>query len=212
MEMKKFTFNPFSENTYVLWVSTGEGVIVDPGNFDRHESGEIIRFVEENGIRIQEIILTHAHIDHIFGCAELSAHFGVGIRMHKADLFFLERAEESGMMYGFPVKRPPAPTAWFSDGDIYNLGAEQLLVRHTPGHSPGSVSFIDEKGSRIISGDVLFKRSIGRTDLPMGDMKVLLRSIREVIFAYDDAFEIHSGHGPVTTIGEEKAENPFLKA
>lgn len=211
MNIKSFTFNPFSENTYVLWTDNGEGIIVDPGNFDRFETKEIVDFIEGNSIRIQEIVLTHAHIDHVFGCADLSAHFNVGIRMHKSDMFLLEHAEATGKMYGLPVKASPAPQAWFEDGDVYTLGNEKLLVLFTPGHSPGSVSFYNEEQKFVIAGDVLFKQSIGRTDLPMGSFDELINSIKTKLFTLPDNCTVYSGHGPETNIGYEKAHNPFLK-
>lgn len=210
MNLKAFTFNPFSENTYVLWAANGEGVIVDPGNFDRHETEELLSFVEQNQITIKEIILTHAHIDHVFGCADICAHFNVGLRLHKSDLFLLEHAEATGQMYGIPVKTPPVPSAWFEDGDVYEIGGEILTVLHTPGHSPGSVSFYSEKDNFVVSGDVLFKMSIGRTDLPMGNYEELIQSIRTRLLTLPDNCMVYSGHGPATEIGFEAKHNPFL--
>lgn len=211
MKIHAFTFNPFSENTYILWASNGDGVIVDPGNFDSHETQSLQEFVASNKIKIKEIILTHAHIDHVFGCADLCAHYGVGIRMHKSDLFLLEHAEATGRMYGLPVKAAPAPQAWFSDVDTYELGGEILEVRFTPGHSPGSVSFYNSQENWVISGDVLFKQSIGRTDLPMGNHEQLLESIRTQLFSLPEDCVVFSGHGPSTKIGDEKRMNPFLQ-
>jgi len=210
MNLKAFTFNPFSENTYVLWTEGGEGVIVDPGTFDRHETEELISFVEKNQIKIKEVILTHAHIDHVFGCADICAHFNVGLRMHKNDLFLLEHAEATGQMYGLPVKTPPTPSAWFNDGDVYEIGGETLKVLLTPGHSPGSVSLYNEKDNFVVSGDVLFRQSIGRTDLPMGNHAELIQSIKSKLLTLPEDCVVYSGHGPATEIGFEAIHNPFL--
>lgn len=211
MQIKSFTFNPFSENTYVLYDETGECVIVDPGCAFPDEEVELSEFISDNKLTVKNIILTHAHVDHVMGCDYTTKKYGVGITMHKDDLFMLQRAPQIGLMYGFPVKEAPEPEAYLEEGDIFSFGSTKLEIVHTPGHSPGSISFIHTPSKSIISGDVLFQGSIGRTDLPGGDMNTLLNAIRSKLFPLGDDFQVFSGHGSPTTIGAEKKFNPFLK-
>lgn len=211
MFIKSFTFNPFSENTYVLYDETGEAVVVDPGCAFPDEEAELAAFIKEKGLKIKNILLTHAHVDHIFGCDYVHKTYNVGITMHRDDQFLLQRGPQIGLMYGFPVKEAPEPEAFLEDGDTFSFGNTTLEVLHTPGHSPGSISFIHKPSKSMLSGDVLFKGSIGRTDLPGGDMETLLTAIREKLFPIGDDFQVFSGHGEPTRIAAEKKFNPFLR-
>lgn len=211
MQIQAFTFNPFSENTYVLYDETGEAVLLDPGCAFPEEEKELVEFIAEKKLTVKKILLTHAHIDHILGCRFISKTFGAGIYMHKEDLFLLQRATDIGQMYGVPIAVPPAPEAFLNQGDVFCFGNSHLEVRFTPGHSPGSISFIHHESCSVFSGDVLFSGSIGRTDLPGGSMDVLLNSICAQLLSLPDAYKIFSGHGPVTDIGMEKRQNPFLR-
>lgn len=211
MQIHVFTFNPFSENTYVLYDETGEAVLLDPGCAFPEEEKELEDFVIRKKLTVKKILLTHAHIDHVLGCRFVAERFGVGTIMHQGDLFLLQRATDIGRMYGVPVAEPPAPEGFLSHGDIFSFGNTKLEVRFTPGHSPGSISFIHHESHSVFSGDVLFSGSIGRTDLPGGNMDVLLDSIRNQLFNLPDDYVILSGHGPVTDLATEKSQNPFLR-
>lgn len=211
MQIKSFTFNPFSENTYILFDETKQCVIVDPGCAFPDEEAELDTFISDNGLIVKNIILTHAHVDHVMGCDYVNKKYGVGITMHRDDLFLLQKAPQIGMMYGFPVKESPEPEAFLNEGDVFSFGNTSLEILHTPGHSPGSISFIHKGSKSIISGDVLFQGSIGRTDLPGGSMDVLLGAIRSKLFPLGDDFQVYSGHGAPTDIGTEKRFNPFLR-
>jgi glyoxylase-like metal-dependent hydrolase (beta-lactamase superfamily II) len=211
MQIRAFTFNPFSENTYVLYDETGEAVLVDPGCAFPEEEKELQNFILDNKLTVKKILLTHAHIDHVLGCDFVAKSFGVGVLMHKDDLFLLQRASDIGKMYGVSVAEPPMPEGFMSHGDAFSFGNSTLEVRFTPGHSPGSISFIHLDSRSVFSGDVLFSGSVGRTDLPGGNMDVLLESVRNQLFSLPDDFVVFSGHGPVTNIGTEKRQNPFFK-
>lgn len=211
MHIQSFTFNPFSENTYVLYDETGECIILDPGCAFPDEEAELSQFIAAKNLTVKNVLLTHAHVDHIFGCDYVCKTYNVGITMHKDDHFFLQRGPQIGMMYGFPVKEAPEPEAYLNEGDTFTVGNTTLTVLHTPGHSPGSITFIHTDSKSILSGDVLFQGSIGRPDLPGGNLEILLDNIRTKLFILPDDFQVFSGHGPVTTIGIEKKFNPYFK-
>ncbi len=210
MRVTPFTFNPFQENTWVL-DDGREAIVVDPGCFDREEEHELGTWFEENGITPVRLVLTHAHIDHVLGCAWMHDRYGLLPWMHRADLPLLHAAERQGRMYGVPCAAPPEPEKFLEAGDTVTLGKESLDVLFVPGHAPGHIALWHPKDRFVISGDVLFQRSIGRTDLPGGNMDTLLSSIREQLFPLGDEVIVHSGHGPDTTIGEERRLNPFLR-
>lgn len=211
MQIKTFTFNPFSENTYILYDETKECVVVDPGCAFPDEEEALSQFIEANELIVKNILLTHAHIDHIFGCDYVHKKYGVGITMHPADEFLLQRGPQMGLMYGFPVKEAPAPEKFLEEGDVFSFGTTHLDVLHTPGHSPGSLSFVHKDSKSVISGDIIFHGSIGRTDLPGGDMEILLQAIRKKIFTLPEDYKIFSGHGPTTYVGQEIKLNPFFR-
>lgn len=210
MHVKKFTFNPFQENTYILHAE-GEGIIVDPGCGDKDEQRELESWLEKNEVRPSRILLTHAHVDHVMGCAWLKRRYGLLPEVHRNDLFILENAQVSGAMFGVDCEPVPAPKRFIEEGEIVQLGNEHLDVLFVPGHAPGHIAFYSPSEKFILSGDVLFHRSIGRTDLPGGDMETLLESIRTKLYPLGDDITVYSGHGPETTIGEERRMNPFVK-
>lgn len=209
MNVRSFTFNPFQTNCYVL-DSNGEGVLIDAASSDPTEHAEIERYIETEGIELKHLLLTHGHIDHIFGCKHLSETFGLSFKMHATDKPLLEHAEQQAMLFGVPFDIPPTPTEWLQEGDIIEFGDATLQVLYTPGHSPGSISFFDPDVRQVFSGDVLFAGSIGRTDLWQGSLPVLMESIFQKLVPLGDDVIVYSGHGSATTIGEERATNPFL--
>jgi len=209
MALKSFTFNPLSTNCYVV-ESEGEAVIVDPSCMSDVEISAVVDYVSQNGCAIKHLLLTHGHIDHIFGCNALSEAYGLDWRIHVDDIPLLENAPLQAKMFGLPLDTPNPPGALLKDGDQVFFGSVILDIVHTPGHSPGSVSFINQEEKYVIVGDLLFNGSIGRTDLWQGSLPVLMRSIFEKIAPLGDEFTVYSGHGPETTVGDELATNPFL--
>ena len=203
---------PFMKNGYVVGCErTRRGVVIDPGD----EVELLIEAVGQHGLSIDYILLTHAHLDHITGVARAKAAFDAPVGLHRDDNFLYEAVVQQGMAFGFRVSRQP-PVDFFYDGaGPWRFGDYAAWVHHTPGHCPGGVCLAigrDADSARtLIVGDTLFAGSIGRTDLPGGDLQTLLRSIRDVLFAFPDDTPVLSGHGEPTTIGVEKRTNPFLK-
>lgn len=208
--LKYFTFNPFQQNTYLVYDDKGEAFIIDPGNYTAQENKELTTFISENKLKLTRLLLTHAHIDHILGNKFIFDTYGLLPEVHKDDLFFIDRMTQSGQMYGVHCEQSPAPKSFIHQGDKIKLGEYTFECIFTPGHSPGSISFYNAQNKLLISGDVLFNGSIGRTDLPMGDHETLLKSVREKLFVLPNDVKVYSGHGPSTTIGHEKATNPFF--
>lgn len=209
MDILSFTFNPFETNCYVI-SAEGRAAIIDPSCREQSEIDHLVKAVRDADLTVDKILLTHAHIDHIFGCAAVSEAFGVGIEVHPDDVPLLENASSQAAMFGIGMTTPPEPAGLLTPGETVEVGGERLDILHTPGHSPGSVTFHHRDSGTAVAGDVLFRRSIGRTDLWQGSMPVLMESIFQVLVPLGDATRILPGHGPETTIGEELASNPFL--
>jgi len=202
---------PFFKNGFVVACGdTREAVLIDPGD----EVAGLLAFAERSRLTIRHILLTHAHVDHVTGVAEAKRVLGVPVHLHRDDLFLYEAAVQQGAMFGIPVSPPPPPDLFYSPGQSIGFGSLEARPHHTPGHCPGGVCLqIGKKGAPgkdLFVGDTLFAGSIGRTDLPGGDHATLLRSIRTVLFAFGDDAVVYPGHGPKTTIGEERRTNPFL--
>ena len=202
---------PFMKNGFVLGCeATREGVIIDPGD----EVDELIDAANRHGLAIRHILLTHAHLDHISGVARARQAFGAPVGLHRDDLFLYEAVVQHGLSFGLRVDPQPPPDFFYTPGQSIGFGTYEARVHHTPGHCPGGVCLqvgkAGEAGRRLFVGDTLFAGSIGRTDLPGGDYETLMRSIRDVLMVFPDDFEVYPGHGPVTTIGEERRTNPFL--
>lgn len=206
-----FTFNPFEENTYIIANEHKQCWIVDPGMFDEREIAVVKDYITKNNLQPQGIINTHAHIDHILGVQEMMDSYNIPFGIHKDEQPVLDRAQDTAAMFGFRLPSVPKQTHYITEAEPLKLGDDTLQVFLTPGHSPGSISFYYAPGKWVISGDVLFSGSIGRTDLPGGNFDTLISSIRTHLFTLPDDTQVLSGHGPATTIGDEKADNPFLK-
>lgn len=210
LNVASFTFNPFQENTYVVH-NGSQALLVDPGCWNSDEERELEAWLADNGLTPERLVLTHAHIDHVLGCAWACQRFGLLPEMHRADLPLLEMAPRQGQLYGVPCEASPMPEKFLSEGDVIRLGADELQVLFVPGHAPGHIALHAKEERFVISGDVLFHNSIGRTDLPGGDLDTLLNSIRTKLFPLGDEVRVHSGHGPDTFIGRERQHNPFLR-
>ena len=210
LHLKSFCFNPFQQNTYLLYNDDGTAFIIDPGNYTSSENTLLKNFITENKLTLTRLLLTHAHIDHILGNKFIFDNYGLLPEMHKEELFFIERMPQSAAMYGIPSDPSPFPEKFIVPGDKILLGNYEFETLFTPGHSPGSISFYNKENKVLLSGDVLFQRSIGRTDLPKGNHETLLKSIREKLLVLDNDVKVYSGHGASTTIGYEKENNPFL--
>jgi glyoxylase-like metal-dependent hydrolase (beta-lactamase superfamily II) len=212
MTVTGFTFNPFSENTYVLHDETGECVIIDPGCCEKKEQNILRDFITAQKLKVVLLLNTHCHIDHVFGNKFIMDTYQVPFLIHEEDLPTLQSVPVYAPSYGFPNYEAAAPTGYLQPGENISFGHSELQVLFTPGHAPGHVVFYHEPSQVCLGGDVLFQRSIGRTDLPGGDFDTLIRSIRTQLFTLPDAVRVYPGHGPATTIGEEKQSNPFLRA
>lgn len=209
MTVKSFVVSPFAENCYVCH-DGGRAVLIDPGTATPEERHAVEDYITRNDLRLSHLLLTHAHLDHILGCAYFARHFGMRWKLHPDDAPLLDGAEMQARMFGVSLERPPAPETTLEDGMTIEFGSARWEVLHTPGHSPGHVCFYDRENGFVIGGDVLFQGSIGRTDLWGGSMPTLLESIRTKLLVLPDATVVYSGHGPQTTIGAERRTNPFL--
>ncbi len=210
-EIRAFEGNPFAENTYLVINGEKDCLIIDPGCYFDTERQELIGFIRDQGLNPRRLINTHCHLDHIFGNRLVCSEFGLKPEIHRLEQPILDGSVQAGLMFNVPFDPSPPPGRYLEEGERILLGSEELKVLFTPGHSPGSISLFHEREKWVIGGDVLFRQGIGRTDLPFGDMDTLLRSIREQLFTLGDDVRIYPGHGPVTTIGEEKRDNPFLR-
>ncbi|MEJ7611497.1 MAG: MBL fold metallo-hydrolase [Ferruginibacter sp.] len=210
LKIKSFEFSPIQENTYVLYNEFNDCIIIDPGCYFDEEKDRLVAFIEEKQLKPAMLINTHCHLDHVFGNKMLAEKYGLVLQLHKNEEAVLQFAPASGLMYSMPFDNYTGEFIFINEGDIITLGEDEIKVLFTPGHSPGSLSFFSEKDKFVISGDALFKNSIGRTDLPGGDHDVLIKSIKEKLLVLPDETKVYSGHGPVTTVGEERRGNPFL--
>lgn len=211
MHIQRFTFNPFQENTYLLHAH-GEGILIDPGCCDESEQRELEDWLEGQDVRPMRLLLTHAHVDHVMGCAWAERRYGLRPEVHHMDLPLLENTAIASAMFGVGCEPPPAPAAFLEAGQRIPFGQAHLEVLFVPGHAPGHVAFFHPEQRFVIGGDVLFKGGIGRTDLPGGHTQTLLDSIRTVLLPLGDDVVVHPGHGPETTIGAERRGNPFVRA
>lgn len=210
MTIKSFTFNPFQTNCFVLHDGQ-EAIIIDPSCHTKREIEEVLGYIDVEGVEVKHLLLTHGHIDHIYGCSALAEAFDDGFKMHREDLPLLEKASEHAAMFGTHIEEPPPPTDFLAEGDAIHFGDRTLEILFTPGHSPGSICFLDKQEGILIGGDVLFYDSIGRTDLWRGSLPELMASIYQKLMVLPDDTNVYPGHGPETTIGRERQFNPFLQ-
>jgi hydroxyacylglutathione hydrolase len=211
MKIKTLTFNAFQVNTYILYDDTKECVIIDPACYEPHEEQALFDFIEKEGLQVKALLLTHGHVDHILGCQSVAEKYNLTPLMHNDALPFLEKSPEQGMMFGFDVRKPDIPDQFIKEGDIITFGHQKLQTILAPGHANGSLCFYNEPEKVLISGDVLFQGSIGRTDLPTGSYELLIGSIVNKLMKLPDDVIVFPGHGPDTTIGQERQYNPFLQ-
>lgn len=210
MNVASFVFNAFQENSYVLYDDTKEAIIIDPGCNSPEEQQELSNFIESNGLKPVQLINTHCHIDHVLGNKYVSEKYDLGLQAHKGEEMMLNNQPNVAMMYGIPYDPSPAISTYLSEEDTIQFGDTTLEIYFTPGHSPASISFFHKESRQLIAGDVLFQGSIGRTDLPGGSFETLIESIKTQFYPLGDDVIVYSGHGPSTTIGVEKKNNPFL--
>lgn len=208
--IKAFVFSPIQENTYVLYNEAGGAILIDPGCYFSQERDELAAFLAHSKLQPESLLNTHGHLDHIFGNKWAAEQFGLQPHIHPFEQPVLDRAAASGLMWNLPFAQYSGTYSWLQEGQEIRLGTDVLQVIFTPGHSPGHVCFYCAKQGFVIGGDVLFRESIGRTDLPGGNHNQLLQTIRQQLFVLPDETVVYSGHGQPTTIGHEKSFNPFL--
>jgi len=209
--IKTFVFNPFMENTFVVYDETGEALVIDPGCYEDYEKEELKKFIEENSLRVIKLINTHCHVDHCLGNNYVKNTFNVPLVLQETEEQVLKSVAAYAPAYGFDKYEEAEVDEYIDHGDIIKFGDSGLLVLSVPGHSPGHIALVNQEQNICISGDVLFRESIGRTDLPGGNFDTLIESIHSQLFNLPDETIVYSGHGPTTTIGEEKLVNPFCK-
>lgn len=209
--IEKFTFNPFQENSYILFDETKECVIIDPGCYGPEEKAHLLKFIEENELIPVQLLNTHCHVDHIQGNYVIARDFDLKLAAHKLEVPVLAGSHDWGKQYGINGDLSPEIEIFLEEGDIVEFGKSQLEVIFVPGHSPGHVAFINHDQKFIINGDVLFQGSYGRYDLPGGNAYVLSNSIQTKLFTLPDDYTVYAGHMGETTIGAEKMSNPILQ-
>ncbi len=211
LSVKKFTFNPIQENTYLIYAENGDCAIIDPGCYFEEEREELKAFIEGEELKPVYLINTHCHLDHVFGNKYVSETWQLPLHLHENEKIVLGFAPKSAEMYGLPFDNYSGEMKLLQPGSSIPIGDEELLILFTPGHSPGSLSFYNQTAGFVISGDALFAGSIGRTDLPGGDFDELERSIRSQLYPLPDETKVFPGHGGGTSIGFEKRNNPFFR-
>lgn len=210
LQIKEFVFSPVQENTYVVYNGEGWCIIVDPGCYFGNERNELKDFIGEHQLSPKYLLNTHCHLDHVFGNKFIHDTYHLSLHLHKKEEAVLAYAPISGVQWGLPFDNYRGDLIFLDEGDSVMLGEDRLSVLFTPGHSPGSISFHCEAQQFVLGGDVLFRESIGRTDLPGGDSAMLLSSIQNKLWPLSDSTIVYPGHGPATTIGHEKKHNPFM--
>lgn len=211
ISLQKFTFNPYQENTYVLFDETKECVIIDPGMYDGREQSQFAAFIKENGLKPVQLLNTHCHIDHVLGNKFVFDNWGLKPQFHQGELYILQAVPGYAPQMGMRYELSPEPEQFLGETGTITFGNSKLELIFAPGHSPAHLCFYAKDDNFLIGGDVLFYQSIGRTDLPGGNHQQLINSIKQNLFVLPDDCEVFPGHGPSTTIGFEKVNNPFLR-
>ena len=210
LTLKVFTFSPIQENTYLLYNEHHKAIIIDPGCYFGAEQETLKNFIKDTGLVPVQLLNTHCHLDHVFGNKWVHDTWGLELYLHEGEQNMLQLAPLSGEKWGLPFENYTGPLHFLTEGSEIKLGEDKLSIILAPGHSPASLCFYCEKQQFLIGGDVLFRESIGRTDLPGGNHAQLLKSIRENLFVLPDEVVVYPGHGGSTTIGHEKLFNPYL--
>ena len=211
LTVQPFTFNPIQENTYVVYNDKRLCCIIDPGCYFATEEQELKRFIDSNQLEPVYLLNTHCHLDHIFGNRFIQKMFGLTLYLNRLEVPVLENGPATGQLWQLPFDNYDGELKYLDEDDVVRLGEDEMRVLFTPGHSPGSISFYCEKDKFVISGDVLFQGSVGRTDLPGGDFQILDESIKTKLYTLPRDIIVHPGHGETTTIGDEMKTNPFVK-
>ncbi len=209
MQIQTFVFNPFQENTLVVYDETKEAVVIDPGCYEPAESAQLDDFITAHHLNIKYLLNTHCHIDHVLGNDHVKQKYKVRLMIHPIEETVLRTVKIYAPNYGFAQYQEAEPDGFLNEGDKVKFGNTTLDILFLPGHSPGHIAFYNRQQDVIISGDVLFAGSIGRTDLPGGDFDTLISSIHQKLFTLPDKVVVYPGHGPTTTLGKEKISNPF---
>ncbi len=211
--INRFTFSPFYENTYIISDPSGEAVVIDPGCYDQAEKEKLAKYIDDHHLTIKCILLTHAHLDHVFGVAFLKRKYrGVEVWLHQKDMVIYDQVPMRCDQFGIPGYEHSTIDQYLTEDQMITFGNTTLSVRFVPGHAPGHVAFVNEAERYVVGGDVLFLESIGRTDFPFCDHAALINSIQTQFYTLPDDFTIYAGHNQPTTIGHEKRHNPFVKA
>ncbi len=210
LTIKSFEFSPIQENTYILYNEFNDCIIIDPGCYFDAEKEEMVAFISNNKLIPKMLINTHCHLDHVFGNKFTAEKYNLTLQLHENEKAVLAFAPTSGLMYSMPFDNYKGDFVLLNAGDVISLGEDKLKVLLVPGHSPGSLAFYCAKDKFVISGDALFKNSVGRSDLPGGNHEQLIKSIKENLLTLPEETVVYSGHGSATTVGVEKRNNPYL--
>lgn len=211
LTIKKFSFSPLQENTYVVYNEQSECLIVDPGCYYENERSELKQFIDQNGLHPKYLLNTHGHFDHVFGNQFVFTTWALKPHLHETEKQVFDFASTAALRWDLYFEPYTGDCIFLREYDTIRLGNDELTVLFTPGHSPGHIAFYCAAQHFILSGDVLFRESIGRTDLPGGDFNQLAESIRTRMYVLPDETIVYNGHGPETTIGYEKGHNPFVQ-
>ncbi len=210
IHIKSFCFGAFMENTFVVHEDSGECLVIDPGCYEPLEQEELVSYVTDQNLKVIGLVNTHCHIDHVLGNQFIKNTYNVPLTIHRDEEPMLKSVASYASNYGFPGYQPAAAEHFLEEGDELEVGNVKLKILLVPGHSPGHIMLYNAEQNICIGGDVLFRNSIGRTDLPGGDHDALIDNIRSKVFSLDDDTTVYCGHGPETTVGYEKANNPFV--